>query len=323
MADAMTPEAKDPAGARPAPHRRRMAAARLLLAAAVLSGGRAHALGRLDLDLELDAYYSALGLTVPFSKEEARVDAGKAEAHTYRELLSQGLVPRFMVIEASVNPFPVTGWLLRRHAEDFYHQSQVTPTLNLVEAVTAGFEEPYALALFLGNVVDFAGGKEFLGRSRKGYIGYLASAGNYHLMNNLLIPDNWLEVEGKIKGDQKTDRRKMSWSFRGGRKFHANREIRDVYYVAVRRSRVDYEKTRYSFLLSSAIEYRFDFDYDGLGAVGHNLMVEKNFPIPGKKWAFSLGVGYLWRSLSKYSGSLGRRRRAVRSQIMLRPNLRF
>jgi len=294
-----------------------------VLFSVLFAAGDLYAVGKPEVDLEFDAYYSALGLTLPFTKEEVQKAEGKSEFNTYLYLLSQGLVPRFMVLEWSVNPMPLSGWLIRKNFPKFYQGAQFGENSNMIEAVTAGFEEPYALALFLGNVVDFQGGGNTLGRSRKGYTGYLASMGNYHLMNNLMIPDNWLEVEGKIKGDQKTEARKMSFSFRGGRKFHSNREITDTFYLGIRRSRIDYKPAPYSWLLSSSIEYRADFSYRDMQPISHFVLLEKNVPIPKKKFALSLGIGYLWRAKKKYSGLLAERRRAADSQFLLRPNLRF
>ena len=238
-------------------------------------------------------------------------------------MMARALVPRYLVLEASVNPLPLTGVLLRRHATRFYEEAQASPSLNLIDAVTAGFDEPYALSLFLGKVIDFSHGEASLSRSRKGYVGYLASFGNFHIFNNLLIPDNWVEVEAKVKGDQKTDARNMSWSFRLGSKSHSHREILDTVYAGVRRSRTDFEKTRYSFWTSTAFEYRVDFSRKTLEPVSHYVMVEKNFPIRSRKWTFSLGAGYLFLGREKYQGDLSRRRFTPESQILLRPNLKF
>lgn len=262
-------------------------------------------------------------LTVPFSSGAVSAQVESGEMRTYRDMLTRALVPRFVVLEASVNPLPLAGVVIRKNAENLYDRTKVTPSLNLVRAVTAGFEEPYALSLFLGKVVDFAPGAKTLRRRKKGYVGYLASAGNYHIMENLLIPDNWLEVEAKIKGDLMTDARKMSWSFRAGRKFHANREVTGLFYLGLRRDRIDFEKTPLSFLLSSGIEYRADFSSRNFKPIGHFVMLHKNLPVGRRKLAFSLGIGYLWSARDKYSGSLAQRRRSPESQVLLRPNLKF
>ena len=295
------------------------------LLAAVLSigAGPLLALDRPTWDLELDPYYSDVDFTLPFSSGAAEAPVEKGEIVTYRDMLVRAFVPRFMVIEASVNPMPLTGAAIRQASESFYHKAQVSPSLNLIDAVTAGFEEPYALSVFLGKVVDFAPNAATLRRRKRGFVGYLVSAGNYNIMNSLLIPDNWLETEWKIKGDQETEKRKMSWSFRGGRKFHGNRDIADTYYVGIRRDRVDFENTLLSFFLSSAIDYRADFKSTNLRPISHYVLAEKNFPSTKHRWAFSVGVGYLWIGQDKYTGALAQRRQPAESQILFRPNVKF
>lgn len=297
----------------------------LLFLALLLAAPPARALGKLDLDLELDAYYTALGLTIPFQKGAEARDVEEAEIHTYGEMLRHAFIPRFALVELSVNPLPLASVGVRRHLPRLYDNLALSPTLNLVEAVTAGFEEPYAGALFLGKVIEFEKSSKSLsrGHQRKGFAGYLLSAGNYHILESQLIPDNWLEAEWKVKGDQATEKRKMSWSFRLGSKLHNNRDIKDTYYVGLRRSRVDYKRTPYSWLLSSAVEYRADFDRGRFKAIRHFLLVEKNFPLTKRKWTFSLGAGMLWQSGEKYSGDLAGRRQAAGTQILLRPNLKF
>jgi hypothetical protein len=296
----------------------------LTFAAAVcLWAGPALALDQASWDLELDAYYSDLDFTVPFSSGAAEAPLEQGEIKTYRDMAVKALVPRFMVLEASVNPLPLAGVLIRRTSEGFYYQAQATPSLNLIDAVTAGFEEPYALSLFLGNVVDFAPGETTLRRRKRGYTGYLVSVGNYNILNSVLIPDNWLEAEWKIKGDQETEDRKMSWSFRAGRKFHDNRDIAGTYYVGIRRDRVDFKPLPWSFLLSTAIDYRVDFNSENLRPISHYILVEKNFPTPKHHWTFSIGVGYLWIGEEKYTGALAALRPPSQSQILIRPNIKF
>jgi hypothetical protein len=60
---------------------------------------------------------------------------------------------------------------------------------------------------------DVSDGKEIKGN---GYSRYLFSAGNYHIKDNLLIHDRWQEFEWKMKGDLKSQVKKLSWSLRIG-----------------------------------------------------------------------------------------------------------
>lgn len=281
------------------------------------------ALDKTALELELDAYYTALSLNIPLAKGGGQAQGEQDEIKTYRSMLAKAWIPSFLVLEGSVNPLPVTGLVIRNNARGFYERARVTPSLNLVQAVTAGFEEPYAASLFLGKVVDFSTEKKVVGHKRRGYVGYLASAGNYHILENRAIADNWLEMEWKVKGDQSTERRKMSWSFRGGGKLHSNDDVSDTYYLGIKRDRVDYEKGPFSFLLSSAVDYRMDLGTRDFKALRHRFLIEKNIPLPKKKVTLSLGIGYLWLGGGSYTGALAQNRNRAQSQVLIRPNLKF
>ncbi|MDF3822722.1 hypothetical protein P3G55_22680, partial [Leptospira sp. 96542] len=45
----------------------------------------------------------------------------------------------------------------------------------------------------------------------RGYMGYLLSCGAQHIHNNVLIDDNWCELEWKLKGER-TFREVSPWS---------------------------------------------------------------------------------------------------------------
>jgi len=289
----------------------------------LLAAGPAAALGKPSVDLELDAYYTPISMTLPFVAGADERDVEKAEFKTYRDMFARALVPRFLVLEASVNPLPLAGVLIREHARSFYDDTQFAPSTNLVKSLTAGFDEPWALTAFLGKVIDYSGGRKVLGHRQRGYVGYLVSYGDYHILLNQLIPDHWVEAEAKVKGDQTTDNRRMKWSFRFGTKRHGNREILDTYYLGLRRDRTDFKKTSWSWLLSTALEYRIDFDHHDFRPVMHFLMAEKNWPVGKRKLVLSVGAGYLRRDAGNYLGGLAARHGPTEEQFLLRPNIKF
>ena len=110
---------------------------------------------RVSVEYELDAYYSNIGLYINLT-DEPIPDAGeKEEFEIYRDLLYSSYIPRFIVLEAAVFPMPNLGVYLKDDANDFYKSADIYSDLNIVKAVTAGFEEPYAFSVFLGNVMKF------------------------------------------------------------------------------------------------------------------------------------------------------------------------
>lgn len=278
---------------------------------------------RFKFVFEPDAYYSDIDLIIALTRTPLPHLGEKSESEIYTTLFSRAaLLPQFLVLEASVNPMPYFGTYIKEHNRDFYEHAQVSGSFNWVKAVTAGFEEPYAFSCLAGNVAtfDIPGTKDAKGL---GYSGYLFSAGNYHIKDNELVRDEWREYEWKMKGDMKTPVKKLSWSFRFGAKIHGNPYITDIFYVSVRRSRLDYKPMGSSLFYNSGFEYTYDMDRRTFRPIRHYFYVEKKWPIEGKQMALSLALGFVWESAKKYSGPLAAGRTKDDFQFILRPNLEF
>jgi hypothetical protein len=105
---------------------------------------------------EPDAYYTDFDFIVSLTKTPIPHVGEKTEAEIYQTLLSRSaLLPRYLVFEGSVNPMPYLGAYLKRNERNFYDNAELSGSFNWVKALTAGFEEPYAVSLFAGNVVNF------------------------------------------------------------------------------------------------------------------------------------------------------------------------
>ena len=276
---------------------------------------------RFEAVFEPDAYYTDLEFIVSLTKTPIPHVGEKTEAEIYQTLLSRAaLLPRYLVFEGSVNPLPYLGVYLKRNERGFYDDAQISGSFNWVKALTAGFEEPYAVSLFAGNVVNFnvSESREIMGN---GYSGYLVSVGNYHIKDNVLIHDRWQEYEWKMKGDLKSPVKKLSWSFRIGAKLHGNPDITDIVYLSFRRSRLDYKPEGPSLFNNSGFEYTYDMDRRNLKPIRHYFYVDKKWPIENKQMAFSLALGFVWESAHKYTGELASRGNNL--QFILRPNIEF
>ncbi|MBI5047339.1 MAG: hypothetical protein HZB54_00105 [Deltaproteobacteria bacterium] len=277
---------------------------------------------RVSLEYEIDAYYSNIGLYISLT-DQPIPDAGeKEELEIYKDLLFSSYIPRFLVLEAAVFPMPNLGVYLKEDAGDLYKEANISENLNLVKAITAGFDEPYAFSVFLGNVVSFTRPGEKWKQGNFGYMGYLISVGDYHIKDNDLIKDNWCELEWKIKGDRKFSTHDLHWSFRVGGKLHDNADIKNAIYLSLRRSRLDLEESG-SILKNSGFEYTFDMDMKTLDPLRHYLVVDKKWPFKGPKIAFSLAVGFIWEAAKRYTGSLRSKGDGDDFQIIIRPNILF
>lgn len=282
----------------------------------------AEKLQRFSFVFEPDAYYTDIDLIIALTNAPIPHLGEKAESDIYRTLMSRSFMPRFLVLEASVNPMPYLGTYLKEHNPGFYQDANISGNFNWIKALTAGFEEPYAASVFAGNVVDFdvPGNKDVKG---KGYIGYLVSTGNYHIKDNALFKDRWWEFEWKIKGDSKSPVKKLSWSFRIGAKQHGNPDITDIIYLSFRRSRVDYQFEDDPLFNNSGFEYSVDMQQRTLSAIRHYFFVDKKWPLENRRIALSLAVGFVWESAKKYTGVLAAGREKDDFQFILRPNIEF
>lgn len=274
-----------------------------------------------EIELELDAYYSCIAWYKPLTGAPVPYMGEQSELSIYKNLITSPRL-RFLVLETSLYPMPCLGLLIKKQFPGIYGDLNLRENFNLVQSICAGFEEPYAISLFLGDVVSFRP-ENNTKLQGKGYSGMLLSVGNYHIKDNELIHDNWVESEIKVKGDRIAGRNKMSWSFRIGSKFHNNRHIKDIFYFSVKRDRQDMG-TRSSYLFhNSSFEYTIDISARHGNIISHLLVAGKKFPLKKTGPIFSINTGILWEGADKYSGPLERTHKTGKTQLLFRPNLEF
>jgi len=270
---------------------------------------------------ELDPYYTNIAYFKTLDDSPIPELGRRSEVQVYRDLFLRSYFPRFILVEASINPLPLLGvYLTSEEGASIYDDMKVTQDLNLVEVVTAGFEEPYAISLFLGNMVKYDATDDRHTKS-KGFMGYLASYGHLHIRDHQLIDDRWIELEWKVKGDRFLADSKLSWSFRTGFKNHDNRYITDEYYVAIKRERVQEGGDIYSWVQNGGIEFKYRVDQGTGSTIGQQLIIDKKIPLKYRGWVLSLGFGVIRDTPRKYSGPLLLDKSTT--SFVLRPSISF
>lgn len=273
-------------------------------------------------DYDLDPYYSSVYVIINLTSNPIPNLGGAKEWEIYRYLFLNSYKPRNLVLEASINPLPVTGVGIRHYHPDVYEGSEIE-SFNTIESIVADFEEPYAVSLFLGNVVSFETGEDESLSGNKGYSGYLVSYGDYHIKDSVLVKDYWYELEAKVKGERYIADQSLSWSFRIGTKVHDNPEIKDVVYLSFKRSSLDYNAPVLSFIFNSGFEYTFFMDYRTGAPIRHYFVIDKKYPMCC--YGFRLRLGVLWESYKKYTGSLAVDNPYKKNewQFVIQPNITF
>jgi len=281
-----------------------------------------YALGWADLDWETDLYYSNVSLNIPLTSEPIPYVSDEGELEVFSKLLLNVFNPRFLVIETAVMPMPLLGVALREYASDFYNTADIGRKQNVLQWLTAGFEEPYAFSLFLGDMVKFSKPGEERLSSNKGYMGYLLSYSNQHIRNNVMIPDDSLEAEWKMKGERSFKDEKLSWSFRLGAKVHDNPAIADTFYAGFRRSNLDFRVNPFDFLRNSSFDVRLDIGAKSGELLRQEYVLGKLFPIKSWGVALKIDLGLIWEDPARYTGIL-RDTDVSNFTAVLRPNIQF
>jgi len=266
---------------------------------------------------ELGAYYSSIGLYVPISADPFPDGGRLEEADVYRQLLERSWRPNVVAFEASLYPMPIVGVWLRKNHPSFY---DISPSIT--QAVTAGFQEPWAVSAFFSSQMKFTRPEETERSTNRGYLGYLVSAGTKHIKSNVLIADNWLEAEWKLKGERVFNRERLNWSMRAGGRYNSNRDIADTLHLGLRRSNLDFKSPFLSWLDNSRVDLLTELAVDGLALVRQEVIFGKKYPMESRKLAWELDFGVIYERASKYSGDLAPLAKTSLT-LVFRPNIVF
>lgn len=276
-----------------------------------------------ELIVEWDPYYTDIGLNIPLTSKPIPTITSGSETVIYRDLIEGSAIPRYMTLEASVYPMPILGTYLKKHMPGFYGQGQIgNGGINIFDSITAGFQEPWAVSMFFGNIAKLERPGEKRTGTNMGYTGYLISGGAKHIKDNVLIDDNWYELEWKIKGKLDYPDEKMSWSFRLGGKFNKNPDVANVFYVSIHRSNLDHRAPFLHWLKNSAVNLKVQFAQHGGQVVREEFIIGKKYPLSDKSYSATLDFGFVWESPGEYTGVL-RDRDDSKLTLLIRPSIEF
>lgn len=273
--------------------------------------------------LEADPYYTDIGYNIPLTSKPIPTISSESEAEVYRELIKGSLIPRYMTLEASVYPVPVVATYIKSHSPWLYNNGDLGATgINVFESVAVGYQEPYAVSAFFGNVAKLRRPGDTRIGNNYGYTGYLFSVGNRHIKDTTLIADNWYELEWKIKGKMEYPEEKLSWSFRFGVKKHSNPDIVDVVYLSLARSNMGFNLPFLSWIDNADLDVKLYFSQYSGRVVREEYLAGKKYPLSSLGVAPTLDFGLIWTSPGEYTGML-RSLAISKWTLVFRPSLEF
>lgn len=229
----------------------------------------------------------------------------------YRSLFFKSLTPGYLLFETTYYPLTNLATYLKRHKEDnYYNRFKLGyKEINLLEILTAEFEEPIAFTLFSGEIAPFFEGSKSQEPEKDerqvGYslMGFLLSYGFLRVKEMELVDNNWYQLQWKVKGQKKSGGKKITWNFQAGFILHEKETFYDAVTVSLLRDKSDKSITRFSMIENTRYEltlhipaysmerYRSFEDYLVLA----KLSIGKSFPVRLiKKFLLKVSTGAKW-----------------------------
>jgi len=185
------------------------------------------------------------------------------ELDIYSRLGTRLYLPKFILFQTTFYQLSTLSSYLETNHPQIFNKFNTYYGLNIIRSIGAGYEEPYAFSLFLGNIILLSYDKsnknknELYKQSGSALAGFLLSTGNHQISDNIYINDQWYQYELMFVGDLKEQKiRKISWNFRLGIKYHSNRILRDIFLLAIERSHSTWQKTGFSLFKNSIFKYK-------------------------------------------------------------------
>jgi len=273
----------------------------------------------------LDPYYSSLGYTWALSDDSSVQIVDGNEWEVFQKLLRQSLLPEFFTLEASVYPMPVLGVAIRKELPDVYEDADFGDNFNLVETVTAGFDEPYSVSALFSNVSAYRPHEAAADSAPNvGFMGYLVSVGEQHIFQNELFQDFWYELEWKLKGSFENGPEAFDWGVQIGVKNHRNEDITDTLYLTLERNNILQGGSYWSLQENTGFAFNISVTRSGFESVEISAFITKYFPIVNSEVTPALAIGVIRQSGRKYSRDFQDENGDVEEYTLaIRPTLAF
>lgn len=292
--------------------------------------GPAYIRGQLTFD-----FYKPYG-SIYIGFERPKIMETGRERKIYAELTRRLIVPKYFLVQSTL--YPIAAWSSHwetKHYE-WFRRFKIYKGINGLRAIGSGFEEPYALSLFLGNIVRLVYFEHNDRKSRpknagSSLAGFLLSAGNHFIYNNIYLNGRWYQAELMLIGDSRSPQQQRFWNFRIGTKIYSNSFINNALTVFLERNSTDFAETGFSLLKNSILKYQAKFaleqSEEKTPASFQMVNFAKKFPVKlfGRKAFLVLGTGMKWEWIRRYDHDAGKFEESPSSQFvwLFTPNVEF
>jgi hypothetical protein len=286
------------------------------------------------LTVGLDPYESYISVFCNLRTTPPPAIVAQSELEFYWLLFLRSFQPYYFLIQGTDYPLTHATSLFKHANPDLYHnldwRLSDTDTINVLQVLASGYEEPYAISFFVGYLTPFwnnaAGQHKQIGSASSGFV---FSFGNRHVRDLELINDNWYEVKWSLKGDQETKERFLKWNIQAGEKIHDNPSLLDAWFVRLYRDHLNRNYFNVFSLQNAGIECRAEMPIRNMASLDRIqdafslIYIDVNKKLPSRRWkqiVYTVDAGVSWE---KYNDIIQAGKFIETLNFFVRPNILF
>ena len=292
--------------------------------------GKVHVRGQITYDIYKP--YSS----VYFGLERPKIMESGQERKIYTELARRLFLPKYFLIQATL--YPLAAWTSHWETSHYelFRRFKIYKGINGLRSIGSGFEEPYVLSMFLGNIVRLAyfekkDKKSLTKNAGSSLAGFLFSGGNHYIYDNIYLIGRWYQAELMLIGDSQSPQQRRFWNFRIGTKIYKTNFLSNAFTLSLERNSTDFYATGFSVLKNSIFKYQAKFPFpsaeEKTPASFQMVNFAKKIPVKilGRKAFLVLGTGVKWEWLRRYDHDAGKFEENPSSQLvwLITPNVEF
>lgn len=222
----------------------------------------------------------------------------EGEAVLFRRMAREGFNPGYLALEITAYP---AGWgtaILPEKAPGLYSALTLTEDWNLWESLGAGFQEPWSISLFLGDITTIwdLDSTFTLIPVAAGVSGWVWTTGTQELVSGRMEDNRWSRLEWKLKGSSRSAY-PVEWDIKLGYRWEHADQRPDGF--SLRFSWKNFEDPQSLWARNHWIDLRIRWasDWERYGLLETKFVLGKIFSVRQFRVGLNLGVdrvsGYL------------------------------
>ncbi|MEE9161963.1 MAG: hypothetical protein V3U35_03240 [Candidatus Neomarinimicrobiota bacterium] len=250
----------------------------------------------------LGPYRSYASLFVPLRPDDEFVLWQEDEIRLYRDLLLKSVNPRYFLLELTAYPLAAaSAWIETEHRR-LYSSFDLWDGFNLLRSLGAGYQEPWSVSVFLGQLTNFwdIDEQDELIVAAAGAAGLVVTAGLHQLFDNSVVSGAWYRVEWKIKGSGSVGGRRRSWDLKAGYRHYGQPLLANTVGIAMTRQRIDKGSRSLAPGKNSVLTIETQLPTAALSDGPARIALEYGKYYPVGKWLVGLRAGYLYENRREF-----------------------